>query len=263
MRIRHLLSHSAGLPNPLPVRWVHPAGSEGRDPRSFALELLERARPLRFPAGTKAAYSNLGYIVLGEVIGAAAGRRYEDYVQTQILEPLALDRTGFSYAGLGEDVATGYQSRFSPMTLVFRPCSRPGSSAKLRVASWRSIAFRSMGPRRRPVGSARDAARFMAVHLNGGELDGRRLLLSRERAAMQRIHVRGRKVDTGFGWYRRGSKRRSVDHVEHLGGGGGFWTMMRIFPERGLGILTMGNATTYDHERIASAALATAGHAGR
>jgi hypothetical protein len=31
--------------------------------------------------------------------------------------------------------------------------------------------------------------------------------------------------------------------------------MMRILPERGLGLVTMGNATRYDHERIAAAAL--------
>ncbi|MBM3667626.1 MAG: hypothetical protein FJW90_09155 [Actinobacteria bacterium] len=45
-------------------------------------------------------------------------------------------------------------------------------------------------------------------------------------------------------------------HLEHLGGGGGFWTMMRILPERRLGVVTMGNATRYDHERLARAALA-------
>ena len=101
VRIRHLLSHSAGLANPIPVRWVHLAGSEGRDPHDFTKELLGRHRKLRFPAGSKAVYSNLGYIVLGEVIGAAGGERYEDYVRSQILEPLSMTRTGFSYDQLG------------------------------------------------------------------------------------------------------------------------------------------------------------------
>ena len=242
----------------LPLRWVHPAGSEGPAHRTFALELLERHDRLRFRAGTKAVYSNLGYIVLGEVIGAAAGRRYEDYVRTQILEPLSLDRTGFSYAGLGEDVATGYQSRFSPMTPVFRAVLPPGIVGEKQGRFLAFNRFQVDGPAYGGlIGSARDAARFMAVHLNGGEVDGRRLLSAESVMAMQRIRVRGRNVDTGFGWYRRGSKRRRVDHVEHLGGGGGFWTMMRIYPERGLGILTMGNATTYDNERTASTVLAT------
>jgi hypothetical protein len=42
---------------------------------------------------------------------------------------------------------------------------------------------------------------------------------------------------------------------EHLGGGAGFWTMMRVYPERELGLVTMGNATTYDHHRLAAAVL--------
>ena len=32
--------------------------------------------------------------------------------------------------------------------------------------------------------------------------------------------------------------------------------MMRIYPERRLGVLAMGNATSYDHQQVAEAALA-------
>ena len=38
--------------------------------------------------------------------------------------------------------------------------------------------------------------------------------------------------------------------VEHLGGGGGFFNVMRLYPEAGLGIVMMGNATGYDYESI-------------
>jgi CubicO group peptidase (beta-lactamase class C family) len=60
-------------------------------------------------------------LTLGEVIAAAAAQTYEDYVRSKILEPLSMTRTGFSYqeAQNGE-IATGYQSRLSPMTPVFR-----------------------------------------------------------------------------------------------------------------------------------------------
>ena len=36
-------------------------------------------------------------------------------------------------------------------------------------------------------------------------------------------------------------------------GGGGLWNMMRIYPDRGIGILSMGNVTSYDHEKLAGA----------
>ena len=257
VRVRHLLSHSSGLVNPIPVRWVHAAEEPGRESHEFALALLERHRKLRFHAGSRAAYSNLGDIALGEVVAAASGQPYEAYVRSQILEPLAMNRTGFSYEGMGDDVATGYQLRFHPMMPLFRLILPKGI---VGPTTGRFVAFNPFyvdGPAYGGlIGSACDAARFVAAHLNRGELEGHRLLSPDSVAAMQTIQARGRKLDVGFGWFRRGPKRRSVDYVEHLGGGGGFWTMMRIYPERGLGIVTMGNSTSYDHERIASAVVA-------
>jgi CubicO group peptidase (beta-lactamase class C family) len=255
VRIRHLLSHSTGLANPIPVRWVHLAGSEGRDPHDFTRDLLARHRKLRFPAGSKAVYSNLGYIVLGEVVGAAGGERYEDYVRSQILEPLSMTRTGFSYDTLDEDVATGYQRRLSPMTPLFRlmlPKGIIGQSAGRYIAFNR---FLVDGPAYGGlVGSARDAARFMALHINDGEVGGVRILSPDSIRAMQTIQASGRKLDVGFGWFRRGKDAtEKADHLEHLGGGGGFWNMMRIYPDRQVGVLSMGNATTYDHASIAQA----------
>jgi hypothetical protein len=62
---RHLLSHSAGLANPIPVRWVHPVGRPGADPATFVGDLLTRHAKLGFDPGGKARYSNLGFLVLG------------------------------------------------------------------------------------------------------------------------------------------------------------------------------------------------------
>jgi CubicO group peptidase (beta-lactamase class C family) len=50
---RHLLSHSAGLANPIPVRWVHPAGTPAPDPDGFLGGLLARHGKLRFEPGTR------------------------------------------------------------------------------------------------------------------------------------------------------------------------------------------------------------------
>jgi hypothetical protein len=41
--------------------------------------------------------------------------------------------------------------------------------------------------------------------------------------------------------------------VEHLGGGAGFWNVMRIYPEASLGVVVMGNTTSYDHESVCDA----------
>jgi CubicO group peptidase (beta-lactamase class C family) len=48
---RHLLQHSAGLANPVPVRWIHPADASGPDPDQFLTRLLSKHAKLRFPPG--------------------------------------------------------------------------------------------------------------------------------------------------------------------------------------------------------------------
>lgn len=257
VRIAHLLSHSSGLANPVPVRWVRPAGAEPRDPGRFMDGLLRRHHRLRFPAGSRAAYSNLGYVVLGSVIAAASGRAYEAYVAESVLAPLAMRRTAYDYGALGDDVARGYQRLLSPMAPLFLAGLPRGIVAG---RSGRFLAFNRFlveGPAYGGlVGPVRDAARFMAVHLNGGELEGVRLLSRESVEAMQEVRATSRRLAVGLGWFRRGRDAgRAGEYLEHLGGGGGFWSMMRIYPQRGLGVVAMGNATTYDHELVARAAL--------
>ncbi len=258
VRVRHLLSHSAGLANPLPIRWVHPAGKAPREPHGFTLELLARHDKLRFPAGSKASYSNLGYIALGEVITAAAGQRYEDHVREHILAPLGMTRTDFGYRPeMASDAATGYQSRLSPLTPVLRRLLPDGIAGpnQGRFLSFRPFyvegaAYGGL------IGSVRDAARFMSVHLNGGSANSVRLLAPEGVAAMQTITAKGRRMDVGLGWFRRHTRRKGGErYLEHLGGGAGFFNLMRIYPDRGLGVLLMGNVTRYDQERLLAAAI--------
>lgn len=60
-------------------------------------EILYRARFVD-PATSfreKAQYSNLGYFIAGEVIAAITGQSWEDTVQSTLLTPLKMSRTGF------------------------------------------------------------------------------------------------------------------------------------------------------------------------
>ena len=49
-------------------------------------------RPLDFDPGTRYAYSNFGYCLLGRVIEKASGMGYEDYVKKEVLKPLGIER---------------------------------------------------------------------------------------------------------------------------------------------------------------------------
>ena len=74
---------------------------------------------------------------------------------------------------------------------------------------------------------------------------------------MQQITAIGRKLDVGLGWFRyRSAPKPPPWFLEQTGGGGAFFNMTRIYPEEGLGVVVMGNASSYDREPLASAALA-------
>jgi CubicO group peptidase (beta-lactamase class C family) len=255
--VRHLLSHTAGLANPLPLRWVHPAREQGPDPEHFAAALLRKHGHLRGRPGDRAAYSNLGYIALGSVIARAAGQPFESYVRAEILDPLGMTRTGFRHDSA---VATGHHPLLHPLTPVVRAVLPSGIVAG-RSGRWLRFApFEVDGaPYGGMIGPATDAARFLAMHVRDGEYGGVRILSASAARSMRDLTVHGRRLSVGLGWFRRRRDPASTEpYVEHLGGGAGYWNTMRVYPRRGVGVLTMGNATKHDHHGLARAALLAA-----
>lgn len=253
--VRHPLSHSSGLNNPLPTRWIHLATEQGPDRSEFVGALLDKRARLRFDPGTEASYSNLGYLVLGEVIEAVSGQSYQDYIEPNLLVPLGMTTTGFS-AVPSQVWATPYQRRrtmFNTVLPVLVPRKIIGPNhGRFRSLNHFYLDGASYGGL---VGPATDAARFLRAHLGDGFLDGARILPAESIRAMRTIEARGKGIEVGLGWYRRGPQPDRA-FVEHLGGGAGFWTCMRLYPAHDVGVVVMGNATSYDHDTIATAAVA-------
>ena len=249
--VRHLLSHSSGLANPPPIRWVHAADTPGPDGRDFVERLLHRHRRLRFDPGERAAYSNLGYLVLGELIAGATGTSYEDSVRALVLNPLGMRHTGFTYQDCGDrDAATGYQRLARPLTPLLRAILPPGIVGERHGRYMAYRPFYVNGPAYGGlVGGVDDVVRLALLHLNGGTVDGVELLSARTTAAMQQTTPRGGRYDFGLGWRRP----HRADFIEHLGGGSGFFNVLRLYPEMRLAVVLMGNTTRYDHEAIIAA----------
>jgi CubicO group peptidase (beta-lactamase class C family) len=108
-----------GFANPIPVRWIHPAGQPGPDQAALLTRLLARRKTLRFEPGTRSAYSNLSTLVLGQAIASAAGMPYTSLASGEILALLGMRMTGFAYTpGMLARAATVYHPRRSPMRLL-------------------------------------------------------------------------------------------------------------------------------------------------
>ena len=92
---RELLSHTAGLGNPLPVRWGptrRPAARPGSPRRDH-----HQARHPQACRRARASYSNIGYLLAGEAIASATGATIEACVRDRVLDPLGMEKTGYDY----------------------------------------------------------------------------------------------------------------------------------------------------------------------
>ncbi len=93
LTLRRMLSHGSGLQREIPGDvWEtleFPKSTEE------LLATLEEAEAVLAP-GERWHYSNLAFVLLGEVVANLSGLPYEDYVEQRILQPLGLARTSFS-----------------------------------------------------------------------------------------------------------------------------------------------------------------------
>jgi CubicO group peptidase (beta-lactamase class C family) len=84
IRVRHLLTHTSGLgdyPSDFDFR---------RDYIEEELLTLLMKTPLAFQPGEKWSYSNVGYVVLGILIGKVTGNFYGEFLRERIFEPLGM-----------------------------------------------------------------------------------------------------------------------------------------------------------------------------
>jgi len=85
--IRQLLTHRSGLCNCF-GKFVQLDFARYQTPESFLRVFAND--PLEFEPGAKYSYSNAGYVVLGSIVRAASGQRYEEYVEKRIFAPAGM-----------------------------------------------------------------------------------------------------------------------------------------------------------------------------
>lgn len=93
IRLRHLLSHTAGVPDLMAqANW----GRRRVAPTTLAdLTTASSFYRLQFEPGTKIRYSNAGYNLLAAVVEAAAGMEFHAWLQANFFTPLGMHDTGY------------------------------------------------------------------------------------------------------------------------------------------------------------------------
>lgn len=177
--IRHLLTHTSGLvydtPNSPVERMYQDADLRNRDvPLNVWIKKLA-AQPLLHQPGTEWHYS-MSTDVLGYLVEVVSGMPFADFLRTRIFEPLVMVDTAFYVpAAKVNRLATLYGAGLWTI-----PNDRVGDYTQR--PEWTSGGGGL-------VGTGMDYLRFCQMLLNGGELDGERLLGPRTIAYMATNHL--------------------------------------------------------------------------
>lgn len=190
--IKDLLTHTAGLqtgfgPFPFPVE---------RQPNDTLATYVPRLAnaPLDFQPGTQWRYSaGAGIDTLGRIVEIASGMSLDQFLKQRIFEPLDMRSTFFN-------VPERERTRLLPL---YRRNGNEWQEAPPMPLLGTPIYFSGAAGL---TSSARDYLRFEQMLLNGGELDGHRLLSPKTVELMAMNHVgnlyrgmRGNEEGAGFG----------------------------------------------------------------
>ena len=118
--VRQLLSHSGGIPNPIPLNWIHLASEHHSFERDeFFAGILNRNKKIKTKPGQKFAYSNLGYVLLGQLIEQVTGTQFEEHIREHIISRLGLKASVLGFEIIDPRFhAIGYQKRAGFMNLA-------------------------------------------------------------------------------------------------------------------------------------------------
>jgi serine-type D-Ala-D-Ala carboxypeptidase len=155
--VRHLLTHSSGLP-----AW-RPLYKEAEDPKSALA--LAIATPLDTVPGVRMVYSDLGAIILGEIVARVSGKPFDAFANERVFEPLGMRETMFR-------PPERLRERIAPTEID------PWRQRHLRgeVHDENAFALGGVSAHAGLFSTASDLVRLARMYLGGGMIDGRRFV---------------------------------------------------------------------------------------
>ena len=234
--VRQMLTHTSGMPDVDDYGWNKPEYDEG------ALERYVRSlsnRKLLTDPGTKFAYSNMAYEVLGDLVAKVSEQSVEEYIDAHILKPLAMTSSTLLFPnGSPDKLASGHTK---------------GTPQSMKVVKHYPY-NRAHTPSSNLHSNVDDMARWAMANMNRGELDGHRILRNSTYDVMWKQYAqRSENAGVGISWFL--TEVRGQKAVMHNGGDDGFVTRLVLFPDRRSALVYMLNCDVCNPRAFDSAAL--------
>ncbi len=211
--IAQLLSHTAGL--------SHGLGNSELDKRYRQALYMQKHADIEARVNAMAEMPLLGQPgqqwyysaspdLLSLLIEKFSGMNTAEYLQQNIFDPLGMDDTGYNLPGESKSRAAALHYKLQDGTLALRPNQTPTSGHTI------------FGGTHGLFSSADDYLRFCRMLLNGGELDGVRILSPKTVTLMTDDHVGSLYPDDGYGFGLGFSVRTELAAAKALGTVGTF-----------------------------------------
>lgn len=222
--IRHLMSHKPGLEDHV----IKLFSRNQEDMRPY-LDLLNEELPKRVRApGDLPSYSNHGTALAALIVAQVSGEAWDDYIERNLLRPLSMSFTSIRQplpASLASKLSEGYRwqaGRYEVQPFEFVPLTAAGGASA----------------------SANDTSRLMLAFLNGGELDGVRILKPATAELMQqRLYPSDPRLSSALhGFYE--SNRHGQRIIGHGGDTIWFHSELMLLPESKVGVFISTNTDT-------------------
>jgi len=216
--VRRVVNHTAGLTT------FNGAGSLSRE------DIIGRYGVLFWPPGEHFDYSNLGPLILEEVIAEVSGQSYTEFMRSEVFRPLGITR-----ASVGFEPAMGkYTARsYNPVTGLVPP------------------------PRGGVYCSAHDLLRFGMFHLKTRAVDQKAILSDRSIDAMQNETVEADGGNRyGLAWWIE-EDRFGFRSVLAQGGTDAAQAWLRLIPSEGITVALLCNSGNSSVKSVVDEILST------
>ena len=248
--IKHVLTHSAGIPNPIPLNWIHLSSTHKTfDRNMFFKDVISKNNKALSKPNVKYAYSNIGYVLLGQIIEKVSGTSYEEYLQNYIIQPLGIPASdlGFEIHDYNNH-AKGYHKRYSFSNLILGFLIDKSKFMDKAESKWKP--FKPFYVNGISYGGLIGTADSFVKYIQGLLKQNSQLITNDLKNLLftENYTVNNKPTGMCLSWFK--GHLNGNTYFTHAGGGGGYYCEIRIYPDLGLGSIVFFNRTGMSDQRF-------------